>query len=500
LVKFDISDNALRADGGKALAGALKNNNIMKELNIASNTLGKNSSDDADMSGVLAFCDAILTMGALTKLLMGANNIHGAEAGKALGDDVAANTVLKELDLSAQKVGRFGKALDAAFAKKFAIGVGANGALEKLLMGANNIKGAEAGKALGDSIAANTVLKELNIAGRGEWPDHVPGCDVEFVKAFAVGLGANGALTKVNVSNNKMACKEVGKALGDMLKTNSVLQDLDVSNNYHRYTTGANDGPGFAKELALGVSANGALVKFDIGNNGLFANGGKALAEALKGNNVMQELNIASNVLARTSSYHSDMSGVIAISDAIPTMGALVSANLLNNNIGTEQAHSLATILKDHATLQSLCGNKGDETELDMSGAKMGAEGAIMLAPEIVANGAMASLNISENNIGQMISQTKSQQQLFKELRSEGLSAREAMQKSVAQLQDIPLGVLALAEAFKYNGALTSLNIDNNRIPAELADAIVQSACRGSKRPGEAAQCGEAGGRASAWR
>ena len=77
----------------------------------------------------------------------------------------------------------------------------------------------------------------------------------------------------------------------------------------------------------------------------------------------------------------------------------MVSANLLNNDIGTEQAHSLATILKDHATLKSLCGNKGDETELDMSRKKMGAEGAIMLAPEIVANGALLSLNVSKNSL-----------------------------------------------------------------------------------------------------
>ena len=77
-----------------------------------------------------------------------------------------------------------------------------------------------------------------------------------------------------------------------------------------------------------------------------------------------------------------------------------MSANLLNNNIGAEQVQNLIAILKEHASLKSLCGNKGDETELDMSGKKMGADGAIMLAPEIVANGAMTSLNISDNSLG----------------------------------------------------------------------------------------------------
>ena len=75
----------------------------------------------------------------------------------------------------------------------------------------------------------------------------------------------------------------------------------------------------------------------------------------------------------------------------------MVSVNILNNSIGTEQAQNLATVLKEHPTLKSLCGNKGDETELDMSGKNMGADGAIMLAPEIVANGALTSLNVSNN-------------------------------------------------------------------------------------------------------
>ena len=46
--------------------------------------------------------------------------------------------------------------------------------------------------------------------------------------------------------------------------------------------------------------------------------------------------------------------------------GALASVNILNNNIGAEHAQKLVAILKEHATLKSLCGNKGNETELDM--------------------------------------------------------------------------------------------------------------------------------------
>jgi hypothetical protein len=68
-------------------------------------------------------------------------------------------------------------------------------------MSANGLKGAEAGKALGDAIATNTVLKELDIAG-GRYDGQR--CDVEFVQAFSVGLCDNEALTSLDMSSNKI--------------------------------------------------------------------------------------------------------------------------------------------------------------------------------------------------------------------------------------------------------------------------------------------------------
>jgi hypothetical protein len=56
-------------------------------------------------------------------------------------------------------------------------------------------------------------------------------------------------------------------------------------------------------------------------------------------------------------------------------------------------------MLKEHPTLKSICGNRGDETELDMSGKMDGAGDAIMLAAE-VDNGAMTSLNLASNSLG----------------------------------------------------------------------------------------------------
>ena len=152
-------------------------------------------------------------------------------------------------------------------------------------MGANGITGSEAGKALGDAITVNTVLKELDLSG-GE--DYWMECDAEFVKGFSPGLGANGA-----------------------------------------------------------------LVKFDISNNDIMRDGAQALAEALKDNQVMKELNIARNPL-----YYPDMSGVFAISNAIPTMGALETITF-----GDKQAATM----------------KADMTKANLSGKQLDAAGAIIV-------------------------------------------------------------------------------------------------------------------------
>ena len=63
------------------------------------------------------------------------------------------------------------------------------------------------------------------------------------------------------MSKNAMANKEAGKILADVLKTNTVLTHLDISENapYH-----SNDGPGFAQEFAIGVAANKAMTSLTV--------------------------------------------------------------------------------------------------------------------------------------------------------------------------------------------------------------------------------------------
>jgi hypothetical protein len=91
--------------------------------------------------------------------------------------------------------------------------------------------------------------------------------------------------------------------------------------------------------------------------------------------------------------------GALVVAGYLDDNRAISSVKLLKNKIDVDKAEDLVRVLKEHPTLKSLCGNKGDETELDMSGKMSGAGDTIMLAAEIVGNGAMTSLNVKDNSL-----------------------------------------------------------------------------------------------------
>jgi hypothetical protein len=71
---------------------------------------------------------------------------------------------------------------------------------------------------------------------------------------------------------------------------------------------------------------------------------------------VITELNIAGNYLGLDGRDGTDLSGVIALADVIPEMGALTSLDVSNQadedgdcGLGAEGAKHLAEALKDHA-------------------------------------------------------------------------------------------------------------------------------------------------------
>jgi hypothetical protein len=169
--------------------------------------------------------------------------------------------------------------------------------------------------------------------------------------------------------------------------------------------------------------------------------------------------------LGLNSDYDAGTSGIIALADAIPDMVAILSVNILKNGIGVEQARALVIILKEHPTLKSLCGNRGNETELDMSGKMNGAGDAVMLAAEVIDNGALTSLDISNNQlVGGNRRKQKEKPSWWDESEHGGVFGSSDDHYHI--IPDID-GIIDIINAIKDMGALTKLDISGNAIGAE---------------------------------
>jgi hypothetical protein len=156
--------------------------------------------------------------------------------------------------------------------------------------------------------------------------------------------------------------------------------------------------------------------------------------------------------------------------------------NLLLNSIGVDQAKDLVGILKEHPTLKSLCGNKGNETELDMSGKIKGAGDAIMLVPEIIDNEALMKLDISNTNIGWLVHPEWSdtgQGGSWTGKRYKHIDGRKQDEKPEG-VEFKPLGVVAVAAAIKDMGALTKLILKDNAMLTKAAGKALASALAGN--------------------
>ena len=85
----------------------------------------------------------------------------------------------------------------------------------------------------------------------------------------------------------------------------------------------------------------------------------------------------------------------------MPRCTSLASANLLRTGLGVPQAQALVEAVKAHPTLKSVCGLRGDESVVDMSGKSLGAEDMVLLAGELKAMESMTELDLTESRFGE---------------------------------------------------------------------------------------------------
>ena len=86
-----------------------------------------------------------------------------------------------------------------------------------------------------------------------------------------------------------------------------------------------------------------------------------------------------------------------AIASGIRDNSSMTSASLLGNKFDDEAVSLLLKVKEEKPQLFSLCGLKPDQTEADLSGKKLGPEGAILVAWDLRAGFVSSSMTKSRS-------------------------------------------------------------------------------------------------------
>ena len=127
-------------------------------------------------------------------------------------------------------------------------------------------------------------------------------------------------------------------ALAEMLKENGTLQQLDVSNN--------SIGQGGATALAEMLKENGTLQQLNVCGNSIGQGGATALAEMLKENGTLQKLDVSINSIGQ--------GGATALADMLKENRSLKHMALYDDSIGEKGTSILVESLKYNTTLEIL--------------------------------------------------------------------------------------------------------------------------------------------------
>ena len=232
-----------------------------------------------------------------------------------------------------------------------------------------------------DCFVLGYALSHITFAGH--WKIKMSQCHVddECLEMLAGGVNfmSSTGLTGVRMTKLVMFGNNITErgtaTLAEILKGNAMLQQLDVSHNLI--------GDGGATTLAEMLKENRTLEKLDVSNNSIGDGGATALAEVLMVNTTLQKLNVRFNSIGD--------GGATTLAHSLKMNMTLQQLNVSNNSIGNGGATALAGMLRVNQTLQ----------QLNVSFNSIGNEGATALAQKLMVNRTLQQLIISNNFISE---------------------------------------------------------------------------------------------------
>jgi hypothetical protein len=138
-----------------------------------------------------------------------------------------------------------------------------------------------------------------------------------------------------------------------------------------------------ASALADALKANTSVANINLSRNKIGVKGASALADALKVNSSVTEINLSSNRFG--------VKGAAALADALTVTTSVTEIDLRYNTIGDEGASALADALEVNMSL----------TKIDLSYNGIGNEGAVVLIDALQVNTSLTCIDLDNNAIGE---------------------------------------------------------------------------------------------------
>lgn len=210
LTSLTIKDQAIMSYGCKLLGEALHQHQVMEELIIANTHLVMYLDPESrDLMGLQKLRDSIKTMPKLNKLDISNNNLQSYGV-RILASALHNNQVMIELNLSGNLAGIYEGKLNFDGITYFAAAV-KTAKLKKLVLKKNALRNETAGGILADMLTLSSSLTEFDVSDNGYESDddgvyesNQPDDGIKFAKALATGLKSNSVLESFNISNNNI--------------------------------------------------------------------------------------------------------------------------------------------------------------------------------------------------------------------------------------------------------------------------------------------------------
>ena len=220
------------------------------------------------------FCDVLASNTALTCLAIGNCHVE-QEAGTQFGKSLSLNSTLQTLFVDCCSLGlSWGIGLGDGLARKIGEFLASNSTLTELDLGSDNM-GDMGGIYLGEALAVNSTLTRLELRSNkiGD----------EGGARIGEALAVNSALRSLDLSSNQLG-PAAGVKIGEALLTNSALTRLNLNNNKIEQVGAGRIG----EHLAI----NSPLCSLILSSNEIGADGGMKLGEALALNSFLTHLDL----------------------------------------------------------------------------------------------------------------------------------------------------------------------------------------------------------------